>query len=57
MDKNELVKRLKEHLKNKIAPNGKISKDNKCYCLNYIMDFLFCDRKTATYILEHEILV
>lgn len=57
MSKKEVIKRLKDHLQGKLSRNNRICKDDKCYCINYIMDFLFCDRETATHILENEILV
>jgi hypothetical protein len=40
MDKNEVIKRLKEHLKAKEMQRGFLVKKDKFYCQNYIMDFL-----------------
>ena len=57
MDKKEVIKRLKEHLQYKTRRNPKITKFDKYYCLNYIMDFLFCDRETAKEIYTNEVLV
>ena len=56
MSKSEVVRRLISHLKGKKFESNKISKDNKCYCLHYIMDFLFCDKETAKNILKNDIL-
>lgn len=57
MDKAEVIARLKEHLTDKYDEDNKISWGQKWYCLNYIMDFLFCDINTAKKILENEILI
>ena len=57
MDKEEVVMRLKEHLKANCGELDKITWGQKWYCLNYIMDFLFCDKNTACKILESEVLV
>ena len=57
MDKAEVVRRLKEHLADKYDENNKLAWGHKWYCINYIMDFLFCDKSTAKKIFEDEVLV
>ena len=57
MDKSEVVARLKEHIRVNRDENNKLTWGTRGYCINYIMDFLFCDRKTAKKIFENEILM
>jgi hypothetical protein len=57
MDKAEVIHRLKDHLKGRLDKTNKITKVDKNYCINYIMDFLFLDRKSAKKILENEVLI
>jgi hypothetical protein len=40
MDKNEVIRRLKEHLKAKEMQRGFLVAKDKFYCQYYIMDFL-----------------
>ena len=47
MDKNEVIYRLKEHLKAMKMHRGFNNSKDLYYCINYIMDFLNLDRKQA----------
>ena len=52
MDKNEVIKRLKEHLTAKKEKNGKLGKNDKYYCIHYVEDFLMCSHSEAVLLLE-----
>lgn len=56
MDKEEVIFRLKEHIKGRLLKTNKITVMDRNYCINYIIDFLFCDRKKAKKIFENEVL-
>lgn len=47
MGENEVIYRLKEHLKAKKKQRGCNNLKDLYYCINYIMDFLFLYRKQA----------
>ena len=55
MDKNEVIKRLKEHLLYCIKHHGSVKSTDKEYCIRYIKDFLFFDRKQAKEFYEQNI--
>ena len=47
MSENEVIYRLKEHLKAKKMQRGFNNSKDLYYCINYIMDFLYLNRKEA----------
>ena len=47
MGENEVIYRLREHLKAKRNKRGCNNSKDRYYCINYIMDFLFINRKQA----------
>lgn len=40
MDKNEVIRRLTEHLRAKEKQRGELVRKDKFYCIYYVMDFL-----------------
>lgn len=56
MGKNEVVKRLKDHLAYCIQHHGKIKSAHKEYCIRYIMDFLCVGRVEAKRIYDCEVM-
>ena len=55
MSKQEIIERLKEHLKAKVHKNGKLTKRDKFYCIYYVEDFMVCKRKEAIKFLKENI--
>lgn len=55
MDRNEVIKRLQEHLKMKKCQNGYLCAKDKNYCLHYVMDFLMLNRTQAKEFLRENI--
>lgn len=55
MDKDEVIKRLKEHLIAKKNQNGRLCKNDKHFCVHYVEDFLQVTRGQAIKILEDNI--
>lgn len=55
MGENEVIYRLKEHLKAKRKQRGCNNSKDMYYCINYIMDFLFVDKKQAKQFYEQNI--
>jgi hypothetical protein len=47
MDKHEVVKRLKEHLRARKQQNGELKKGDLLYCITYVMDFLLIEKEQA----------
>ena len=47
MGKEEVIKRLKEHLRAKEKQRGFLVGGDKYYCMHYIMDFLLLSKKQA----------
>ena len=47
MSKQEVIYRLKQHLKRKKIDNGYLCCKDKNYCLHYVMDFLSLNRTQA----------
>lgn len=52
MDKDEVIKRLKEHLTAKKNQNGRLSKNDKFYCIHYAEDFLMMKKNQARSFIE-----
>lgn len=55
MDKDEVIKRLNEHLKAKQQANGHLREMDKNYCIHYVMDFLCLSRDKAKEFLQENI--
>ena len=55
MSKQEIIKRLTEHLKAKVHKNGKLTKRDKYWCIYYVEDFLEYSRKQAIKFLEENL--
>ena len=55
MDKDEIIKRLKEHLKARENMNGELTIRDKYYCIHYVEDFLEYRRKQAEKFLEENL--
>ena len=55
MDKDEIIKRLKEHLKAREKMNGELNIRDKYYCIHYVEDFMECRRTEAIKFLEENI--
>lgn len=54
MDKAEVLKRLKEHLKARKQQNGEWNRNDKYFCLRYVEDFLNMSKDNAKlFIDEH----
>ena len=47
MGENEVIYRLRAHLMAKKKQRGFNNSKDRYYCINYIMDFLFINRKQA----------
>lgn len=52
MDRDEVIKRLKEHLTAKKNQNGCLSKNDKFYCIHYAEDFLMMKKNQARSFIE-----
>lgn len=52
MGRDEVIKRLKEHLTAKVQQNGGLSKRDKFYCIHYAEDFLLMKRNRAKRFVE-----
>lgn len=55
MDKDEVIKRLNEHLKAKELLNGCLNRNDKYYCIRYVMDFLNMKKDQAKEFLRDNI--
>lgn len=40
MDKDEVIRRLKEHLRAKENRNGRLTHRDRAFCISYVRDFL-----------------
>lgn len=47
MSEREVISRLKEHLQYCINHHGHINGRDKCYCINYIKDFIGLKKREA----------
>lgn len=56
MNEKEVIKRLKEHLVAMRNQRGCNNSKDKFYCIYYIMDFLFLNRKQADEFYEQNIM-
>ena len=56
MSEQEITSRLKEHLQHCINEHGRISKYDKGYCIQYIMDFTGMKKKDAERFYRDEVL-
>lgn len=55
MGRDEVIKRLKEHLTAKVQQNGRLSKNDKYYCIHYAEDFLQMKKNQAIRFIEENI--
>lgn len=55
MDKDEVIRRLKEHLRAKEIQNGTLNLRDKHYCIHYVEDFLGYKKNKAIKFLEDNI--
>lgn len=55
MTKTEVISRLKEHLNAKKNQNGRLSRNDKFYCIHYVEDFLGFSKGKAIRFLEDNI--
>ena len=55
MDKNEVIYRLKQHLKAREQENGELNKKDLYFCVNYVMDFLLISKRDAKKFLKEHI--
>lgn len=56
MGKNEVIRRLKDHLSYCIRHHGVVKSTDEEYCIRYIKDFLFIDRKEAKEFYEQHLI-
>ena len=56
MSKNEVIKRLKDHLAYCKSHHGRITRNDKFYCIHYIMDFMMINFNEAKNIYECEVI-
>ena len=47
MGEEEVIERLTEHLKAKKQKNGRLCRNDKFYCIYYVMGFLLLNKKDA----------
>lgn len=47
MDKGEIIRRLKGHLRAKKQQNGRLTRKDLWFCENYVMDFLLISKRQA----------
>lgn len=55
MTKTEVISRLKEHLKARKNQHGKLSKNDKYYCIHYVEDFLNMTKDKAIQFLNENL--
>lgn len=55
MDKDEVIRRLKEHLKAREQENGSLNNRDKHFSIHYVEDFLEMTKKEAINFLKKHI--
>ena len=55
MDKNEVIWRLKEHLRYREKENGELNLKDWYFCITYIMDFLLLTKAEAKQFIKENI--
>lgn len=55
MEKEEVIRRLREHLKSKKLKSGKLCKYDKNFSIKYVMDCLLLTREQALEFLKKHI--
>lgn len=55
MEKDEVIRRLKDHLKAKENENGRLTHRDRAFCIRYVRDFLEMTTSQALHFLEQHI--
>ena len=55
MDKDEVIRRLKDHLRAKENENGRLSYRDRAFCISYVKDFLEMSTGQAVRFLQQHI--